>query len=201
MPPYPDNIRLEPEVFIAQLDRLEQVYAAMDRAYNSVADNYGFHCSGCEDNCCLTHFYHHTYLEFLYLMKGYRALGRRRQIDIRQKAESVCAAFRGVERKINGQSPRLMCPLNIKGLCCLYQHRPMICRMHGLPHELHRPNGGIVQGPGCANFEHNYGKKDAILFDRTSFYHDVAQLEEWLRQLIGVDAKFKMTVAEMILAF
>ncbi len=201
MPPYPDNICLEPEAFIAQLNRLEQIYAAMDRAYTSVADNYGFHCSGCEDNCCLTRFYHHTYLEFLYLLKGYRALGRQRQIDIRQKAESVCSALRGVEANKDGRSPRRMCPLNIKGLCCLYHQRPMICRMHGLPHELQRPNGGIVQGPGCASFEHNCGNKDTVLFDRTPFYHDMAQLEGELRQLIGVDAKIKMTVAEMILAF
>ncbi len=201
MPLYPDNMHLKPEAFIAQINRLEQIYAAMDRAYTAVADTYGFQCSGCEDNCCLTRFYHHTYLEYLCLLKGYRSLGEQQRIDIRIKAESVCSTLRRADVEKGGRPPRLMCPLNFDGRCCLYRQRPMICRMHGLPHELHRPDGGSVQGPGCAYCENRCGDKTTVLFDRTPFYHDMARLERELRQLIDSDAKIKMTVAEMILAF
>jgi hypothetical protein len=194
-------MRLEPEAFIAQLNRLEQLYAVMDQAYTAVANSYGFHCSGCDDNCCLTRFNHHTHLEYLCLLKGFRSLKQHQRIDIRAKAESVCTTLRRAEVEKDDRPSRLMCPLNFNGRCCLYHQRPMICRMHGLPHELHRPDGSIVHGPGCAYFGHHCGSTADILFDRTPFYHGMAQLERELRQVIGTDAKIKMTVAEMILAF
>ena len=201
MPPYPDNMDLKPEAFTDLLKRLEQIYGAMDRAYDKVAGEYGFHCNGCEDNCCLARFYHHTYLEFLYLLKGYRTLERKQQIAIRQKAEEVCSILQGAERNESGSPPRQMCPLNSDGLCSLYSQRPMICRMHGLPHRLYRPNGSILKGPGCAYFDHHNGNAASLLFDRTPFYSDMARLERELRLHIGADAKIKMTVAEMILSF
>ena len=201
MPLFMDKLHLAPQDFADQFNRLEQINEAIDRAYTDVASQYGFHCSGCEDNCCLTRFYHHTYLEFLYLLKGYRGLERSQQIDIREKAESVCSALREADAKNNDRSIRLMCPLNFDGFCCLYQYRPMICRMHGLPHELRRPDGRIIQGPGCAYLEQHYGKQATVSFDRTPFYQEMARLEKELRSLVHADTKIKMTVAEMILAF
>ena len=49
-----------PEYF----DRLREIYAAMDEAYNTAAGKYGFTCDQCPDNCCLTRFYNLTYLEY-----------------------------------------------------------------------------------------------------------------------------------------
>ncbi len=43
----------------------------MDLKYKEAADYYGFDCTGCEDNCCFTRFFHHTLLEYLYIMEGY----------------------------------------------------------------------------------------------------------------------------------
>jgi hypothetical protein len=54
-------------------------YADMDRAYAEVADRYGFHCNGCADSCCLTRFYHHTLLEYLYLAEWVRGLASDRR--------------------------------------------------------------------------------------------------------------------------
>ena len=201
MPPSPDSLHLEPEDYRDPLRRLKQIYAAMDRAYTRVADRYGFHCNGCEDNCCLTHFHHHTFLEFLYLLKGYRSLERRERIDIRDKADAVCTALSHAQTGKGDQPPRLMCPLNSDGRCRLYRKRPMICRMHGLPHLLRRPDGRIVKGPGCKDFESHCRDKAPVAFDRTPFYRDMARLEGELRQLIGAETRIKMTVAEMILAF
>jgi len=55
--------RIATPVYAAFIDRLKQIYTAMDRAYDRAADPYGFTCDGCADNCCRTRFYHHTVIE------------------------------------------------------------------------------------------------------------------------------------------
>jgi hypothetical protein len=42
---------------------------------------------------------------------------------------------------------------------------------------------------------------DDYRFDRTPFYRQMAMLERELKQAAGLDAKLKMTVAEMIATF
>ena len=60
--------------YLPLLNRMETLFGEMNRAYETVAGQYGFQCNGCADNCCLTRFYHHTLLEYLYLMEGLRTL-------------------------------------------------------------------------------------------------------------------------------
>lgn len=178
-----------PESFGRYLIRLEQLYASMDRSYKNAADHYGFACNGCEDNCCLTVFHHHTHVELFYLNKGFRALDRQRQVAIEAKAQAVCSAV------------RQMCPLNIDSRCSLYAFRPMICRLHGIPSELHRLDGQTTRAPGCASFMDRCGQLAYVPFDRTPFYRDLADIERALRRDMPGAGKIKMTVAEMILAF
>ena len=59
----------------------------MDKAWNKIADLYGFQCNGCEDNCCRSLFFHHTYIEKSYLLHGFNQLDRQKQADVRVKAE------------------------------------------------------------------------------------------------------------------
>ena len=75
----------------------------------------------------------------------------------------------------------------------------MICRLHGIPHELQKPGQNPVYGPGCETFDHRCSRKDYFKFDRTPFYRRLAMLEEDVRQTLGFDGKIKMTVAEIIL--
>jgi len=75
----------------------------------------------------------------------------------------------------------------------------MICRLHGIPHELKRPGQNPVYGPGCGAFDRRCGGKGYLKFDRTPFYRDMAMLEQEVKQTLGVAGKFRMTVAEMIL--
>lgn len=170
----------------------------MDRSYKNTADRYGFACSGCKDNCCLTLFHHHTHIEIFYLSKGFRSLERPRQEAIAEKAEAVCRAARAAAK--NGTPVRQMCPLNFDNRCCLYAFRPMICRLHGIPSELLRPDGQTRRAPGCAAFMERCGKLAYLLFDRTPFYRDLVGLEQALKLDIPNAGKIKMTVAEMILA-
>lgn len=179
------------------LDRLKIIYAAMDQKYKEAAEYYGFDCKGCKDNCCLTRFYHHTVLEYLYIFHGYNTLECEKQAEVKHRALSVYK--KTVEADEKGNPVRLMCPLNFDGYCILYTYRPMICRLHGIPHELHRPGQNILYGPGCEAFTKQCEKKDYFKFDRTPFYIDMAKLENELKQSAGITQKSKMTIAQMLI--
>jgi Fe-S-cluster containining protein len=176
---------------------LAALYADMDRAYTEAADYYSFHCSGCGDNCCLTRFYHHTHLERLYLLSGFTGLDPGLQNRIRKRSQLVSRQVR--EAQTLGITPRIMCALNENGRCLLYAHRPMICRLHGIPHELRPPGKPPVFAPGCAELDRLCGGKEYKTFDRTPFYHSLADLERRFKERFGLSGKFKKTVSEFFL--
>jgi len=182
----------------AYIDRLKQIYAAMDRAYNRVAGRYGFACDGCRDSCCRSRFYHHTIIEYDYLIQGLKTLNLEKRKEVTTRALHVVDETTGADQ--SGTAVRIMCPLNFDELCILYSYRPMICRLHGIPHELQKPGQMPVYGPGCDTFDRHCGHKDDLKFDRTPFYHQVAILEHEVKQAMGFDGKIRMTVAEMIRA-
>jgi hypothetical protein len=74
----------------------------------------------------------------------------------------------------------------------------MICRLHGIPHELKKSEQKTIYGPGCETFDHRCGRSTYFEFDRTPFYQEFAHLEQEVKQTLGITGKFKMTVAEMI---
>ena len=189
---------LDDPVLTGFFNRLESIFVAMDRQYVEVAKHYGFECSGCEDNCCRTHFYHHTFLEFLYIHAGLNKLGPYRKGELQSKAVRVCHEAAIAHAK--ARPVKLMCPLNSKDLCTLYAHRPMICRLHGIPHQLRRPSRNITRGPGCETFELRAAQKGCRELDRTPFYFEMAKLEKELRQALDLSGRVKMTIAEMIVA-
>ncbi len=189
-----DTISWEP-----LLERLRVLFARMDRAYTDVAGQYGFECHGCADNCCLTRFYHHTLIEFLYLMHGMRTLEPGVHRQIMDRAQAVRSQMAAAKRQ--GDALRIMCPLNQGGRCALYTHRPMICRLHGVPHELQRPDGSVTRMPGCDAFFDQCrtgGKSDYIRFDRTPLYRQMVRLEKQVRQATGYPDPLRFTVAEML---
>jgi Fe-S-cluster containining protein len=173
------------------MEELKNLFCDMDDAYEDVAKQYGFVCRGCNDNCCYSTFYHHTLLEYLYFKEGLRALeeGERQQI--------LDAAGIALEKKESGE--KVMCPANKNGLCKVYEYRPMVCRMHGLAHELKRPGQDAVRSPGCDFFTDLVKGGDYIQFDRTVFYVRMAELEKRIRLDSGYMGKIKYTIAEMIL--
>lgn len=186
-----DAISAEENLRKPFLDRLEMLYADMDDRYREVAARYGFHCRGCEDNCCRTTFYHHTVVEYLFLEAGFRALDK----NIRT------AAVRQAKRVAARPSEGLFCPLCMDDRCLLYTYRPMICRLHGIAHEFRRPNGAVNYGPGCAAFEAAADGKPYIAFDRTVFYLELSRLEHGIRSALEITEKLKKTVSQMVIEF
>lgn len=181
------------------IDHLKQIYVAMDQAYDRAADHYDFTCDRCRDNCCRTRFYHHTIIEYVYIIKGLNTLTPKRQNEVKSRAMTVVDKTAGVTD--NAEPKRLMCPLNFNEQCILYPYRPMICRLHGIPHELKKPGRKTIYGPGCETFDHRCGRIAYFEFDRTPFYREVAKLEQQVKQALGITGKFKMTIAEMIFDF
>lgn len=177
-----------PSSFTAEL---EQLLDRMDAAYGQAAAKAGFACRGCEQNCCRTLFFHYTLAEYVYLKTGLEDLPAVERQAIRQRAEAIPdpAATAGV-----------MCPLNAADRCLLYAHRPMICRLHGIPHRLRRPDGQQRIGPGCDDFHRQCGQGEHPLLDRTPLYVAMARLERALRERTGYGGRIRMTVAQMILA-
>lgn len=167
------------------------IYSSMDRAYREVEAFYGFDCQGCRDNCCSTYFFHYTIAEYLYLLQGFSSLPDEIKDEVLQRAKEMCDSR---------QKENYLCPLNFQGRCALYSHRTMICRLHGLPFEVHRPDGRRDEGTACSKFEEERARK-ALPYrriDRTPFYTDLANLERELREEIGYAQKFKKTIAEML---
>jgi Fe-S-cluster containining protein len=176
------------------LKRLRLLYAAMDAAYEEAAAAYRFACTGCEDSCCRTRFHHHTLVEYHGLRNGFERLPAAQQAEILDRAEAGCA-----EQARPGADARPLCPLNSGGRCVLYAHRPMICRLHGIPHELHRPGLPGQRNPGCGEFSRRCGHMAYHPFDRTPLYTELARLESEFQQALGVRRRFKHTIAEMLL--
>lgn len=187
--PIPSDIRF-------WLERLEAIFSAMDAAYDRAAAAAGFRCAGCEDNCCLTLFHHHTLLEYLHLKDGLDALNPDARREAGRRAGEVCR--RMAEAEGRGAALRVMCPMNLDGRCTIYDRRPMICRLHGIPHEMRRPDGSLVRGPGCEAFAAVCGRESGIFLDRTPYYRDMAALEGELRRTLRFNGKIRMTVASMV---
>ncbi len=188
-----------PDAFLPHQRRIEHLFGAMDRFFQETARRYGFACTGCEDSCCRTRFYHFTLVEYLFLHEGFLTLSpdlknafSDRALDYRRQMEAADEA---------GTPFRNFCPLNRQGLCALYRWRPMICRLHGLPNEVHMPGRLPLRGPGCPTFEKTLGQVSYIPFDRTPFYRDMARCEQALRTEVEADRGIRMTVADMLVDY
>jgi len=186
------------DIYSYFFDAVENLYKKMDQAYDEAAEAHGFNCMGCEDNCCYTKFYHHTHVEYLYLYKGLVILDKEKQEKVRRRATDANEQILLAEAR--GDIPRVICPINSKGLCSLYQYRPLICRLHGIPNEFHPSSGKKVTGPGCTDFDRQCGNKAQVVFDRTPFYIEMAAIERLFKTRFGVSEKFKKTVAQMLMS-
>jgi len=181
---------------------LADIYATMELQYDAVAGKVGLSCSGCPDNCCDSYFLHYTYSEWAYIWEGIRALDDETlEIILKRSKQYVEESRKILQRR---ERPKLLCPLNDEGLCTLYSHRLMICRLHGIPASMTRPDGQTLKFPGCFRcqeiIQENYQKETDVPFmNRTELLGRIAALES---ELLGgkrhLFPKVRRSIAEMI---
>jgi len=180
--------------------KIKDLYSSMDAAYARAAEYYGFRCGGCSESCCEERFYHYTIAEHLYLIEGMDSLDRETAGEVLVRAEGAVGLYR--LHDLRGGPERVPCPLNFNSLCRLYEYRPMICRLHGIPHRLRKPGGSEQTGPGCRRFAEEIATAGLSepMFDRTEYYSGMAALEIELRRLVNFNGRCRKTVAEMVIA-
>ena len=187
----------------AALKRLADLYRRMDEAYAAAAAPIGLSCAGCADSCCETVFRHHTYVEWAGLWDGLSRLPAPRLVEIRDAAGDWIR--RHQNPLLPGVRPRVPCPLSAEspeGLRCgLYEVRPMVCRLHGVPNVLIHPRGGQSAFPGCDRAQALGKTCEPALVDRTPLLTELARLEMDLvgRERMGKLPRVDLTIAEMIL--
>lgn len=178
--------------------KLDSLYERMASAYSETSAKIGLSCEGCEENCCTSYFQHHTYVEWLYLWQGMNKLPEAKRNEYIERSQDYVRNANAMLE--SGVRPKIMCPLNDNGLCGVYKHRLMICRMHGVVNTLRQPNGRQLSFPGC--FKCQDLTKDMVdvpVVDRTPLYKELVGLEMGLLgKKIRSMPKVDFTLAEMI---
>jgi len=182
-----------------QVVELEDIYGGLQVEYSRIAAELNFTCTGCPDNCCDSYFLHHTYTEWAYLWRGLRQLSDADREALIERSRTWLERCEESLRKEN--RPQVMCPLNDNGLCRLYHHRLLVCRTHGVPAAMTRPDGKSLHFPGCFRCQElvkeNGGRSEEV--ERTPYLRRLALLENaLLHNKRHLYPKIRMTIAEMI---
>ena len=196
--------RLQREIVLPpELSReLAAIYADLQSGYDELAAEIGLTCQGCPDNCCDSYFLHHTYCEWAYLWQGLRELEEEQRATIVERAETYVEESRA--QLARHERPQIMCPLNMDGLCGLYKNRMLVCRMHGIPATMTRPDGQSMRFPGCFRCQEVVRERyadpdDAPAMDRTPLFQKMVAVES---RLLGdkrhLMPRVKLTIADMI---
>jgi len=171
----------------------------MEQAYERAAVALHLSCRDCDDNCCDSLFHHHTRCEWAYLWQGLRAMDSSQKAAVMERARSYVAGLAAVPA---GTHRYLPCPLLSEGRCLVYRHRLMICRLHGVPSQMLRPDGRRLHFPGCYRCQQICAQQPQLLrhaVERTGFLQRLARLE---RELSSAPAPHmprpRLTIAEMI---
>lgn len=188
------DLQLAPEL----ADQIVDLYGRMEQRYDEVARALDFSCTGCPDNCCDSFFLHHTYIEWAYLWQGFEALAAEKRVTILGRAAAYVTECENMLAR--GERPNIMCPLNENGLCTLYAHRLMICRLHGVPSTLTRPDGKQLRFPGCFRCQELVGEdREAPTVDRTDLFRELVELETaFAGHKRRILPKVKLTIAHML---
>ena len=185
------------------LRKIEVLYRDMEQSYDATANELGLTCVGCPDNCCDSYFLHFTYIEWCYLWYGLNTLDEEKRQQIIKRAVSY--EEQSQQQLTRGDRPRIMCPLNEEGRCILYKHRLMVCRTHGVPAQMTRPDGQKMSFPGCFRCQEiidlREDKQSPVVMERTHLLRRLVELEQRLldgkRSLLP---KVRLTISGMLKA-
>jgi hypothetical protein len=190
-------------ITVPLLQRMNRIYQEMETEYNRVAALLDFSCEGCPDNCCDSYFQHHTYAEWGYLWLGFRQLPTEEQQEILRRAKAYQGDCENAHAR--DERPQVMCPLNQNGRCVLYPYRLMVCRTHGVPATMTRPDGRRLNFPGCFRcqemVEGRFQEKTEVPhMKRTPLFRQFAMLEnDLLEGRRHLYPKINLTISQMLL--
>ena len=183
-------------------EEIRKIYEEMESEYAEVARALKFSCDGCPDNCCDSYFLHHTYSEWAYLWQGFRKLDEARQQELMDRSRQYILECEKAEAR--GERPQVMCPLLDDGRCTLYSHRLMVCRTHGVPASMRRPDGQTLNFPGCFRCQEIVKKKfvhdsQAPHVERTPLLQRLVGVErELMGEKLHLYPRVKLTIAQML---
>ena len=179
------------------IPRLEDLFRAMDSAYSGAAARVGFTCKGCDGaKCCTVDLIVHTFLEMSILCRGFETLDADTKGEVLNRCRSL---VRAKEENPTGDAYRnSVCVLNFDGHCVLYECRPMICRLAGIPHVILRPDGRTSTGEGCETYRKEIQPANPDLeLDRTDFYRKMAEIETEVVRRMG-ERTVPLTIGEIL---
>lgn len=188
------------------VERMRRIYEAMEEEYEQVAAQLHFSCDGCPDNCCDSWFQHHTFVEWGYLWLGFCGLSQARREEILRRSRLYVAASE--QALARNERPQVMCPLNEEGRCTLYAYRLMVCRTHGVPATMQRPDGKRLDFPGCFRCQelvrNTFPDAAAVStmprVERTLLLRELAKLEnELMEGKRHLYPRLNLTIAQMLL--
>jgi len=159
------------------LHRLVRLYQRMDEAYADAAGAASLSCTGCDGvQCCTVDLTVHTFAEMALLQEGFQSLPFDLRCEIKDRARRVvCSRDRS---HASDEYRNAVCVANFDGACILYDYRPRICRLAGVPYQAVRPDGTVIRGPGCTRFKDAIAKAHPeLLIDRSDFYRGMADIE------------------------
>jgi Fe-S-cluster containining protein len=156
-----------------------EVVKEADAAFVRVSQEYGdlVKCRpGCND-CCYAVFKMEP-VEAAYLScMFYQLLPRKERREILKKADKALARLAGIESRLRNSEAvdfadpflvlsreRVECPLLAQGKCALYPHRPITCRIYGIPTSI-RGKGAVCGKSGFSPGE-SYPTVNMDLVDR-----------------------------------
>jgi hypothetical protein len=179
------------------IPRLVELYQRIDGIYVEFAGKVGLTCQGCNGvRCCTVDLTLHTSIEMHYLRRGFSSLEPLIRGEVLERCLSIISAKH--DDPWGDPYRNAVCALNLDGKCLLYHHRPMICRLAGLPHFMVRPDGSRIESGGCSHYQLDISPShpDARL-DRTDFYRAMAEFEIQVMRHTGRRTA-PLTVAETL---
>ncbi|HMK34446.1 MAG TPA: hypothetical protein VK463_05220 [Desulfomonilaceae bacterium] len=167
------------------IPRLAELNRVIDSAYCKAGRSVAFSCEGCDGvKCCTVDLNLHTFIEMLYVRRGFNTLDKTLQETVLERSHAIVAAKR---QDALGEAYRnSVCALNFEGSCLIYAYRPMICRLAGIPHHIVRPDGRTIESGGCSRYQNEIQPLHPQLkIDRTNFYREMASIEIDIIKLLG----------------
>ncbi|WP_027364439.1 YkgJ family cysteine cluster protein [Desulfotruncus alcoholivorax] len=173
-------------------EKYELLAAQAEESFNAMQQSYG-DCVKCKVQCsdCCSAVFGLFPVESAYLNYRFHELGEPARKEITSRLEEFEKSLAAMQEKIRAcgddtgkineimATQRIRCPmLNDQQKCAIYAHRPVTCRVYGIPTII----GGKIHACWKAGFEKG---KAYPAFDLDKIYRELFQLSKDYLQKVG----------------